>query len=51
MAIIHCKFKLGPQPLLPTILLSLNMNLEHSQTLTEPFFSITKIGKLVEKIH
>lgn len=38
MAIIHCKFKLGPQWLLPTILLSSNLDLKCSQTLLEPFF-------------
>lgn len=38
MAIIHCKFQPGPQWLLPTILMSLNMDSKCSQTLIEPFF-------------
>lgn len=45
MAIIHLKFRVGHQQLLPMPTLSLNVQLEHSLNLTKPYFYVNKFGK------
>lgn len=51
MAIIHLKFRVGHQQLLPMPTLSLNVQLEHSLNLTKPYFYVNKFGKKKNKTH
>lgn len=45
MAIVHLKFRVGHQQLLPVPTLLMNVQLEHSLNLTKSYFYVNKFVK------